>query len=544
MNALILVGVAVFFGTITGKIFQRFKIPQVVGYILIGLLIGKSFLHLFEDPAIEGMMPLVNFTLGIIGLIIGAELKRDVFARYGKMIYAVLLGEGCLAFVLVTIGVTLLTGKLYLGLLFGAIASATDPASTTNVLWEYRCKGPLTTTLTSVVALDDGLAILLYGFASVFAKALVTKTQFSFWNSVGVPLWEIFQCLMIGFVVGICVVKALSRIKEREMAVAFSLGALAIVVGLALRMHLDLILPCMAMGATISNLLPKKSDPLFSSIKEMSAPLYILFFVVIGAQLDMGVFLQSSLLMVVLGYLAARSAGKIFGAMLGGVIGGAKREVVRWTGIGLFTQGGVAMGLALSLSHNMARALPQGGAEIGVFIMNVVAATTFVVQLIGPGLVKIAAFKAKENGKDITKDDVINSLSVAQVMQKNFVAIPENAPLPKIIQAIKQEDSFHSPVVGLNGAHIGSISLNNLKEALYEEELKDLLLAGDIAVEDVWTVAQKQPLREAMDLFEQHYLDYLPVTESPGSQKVVGILEYPVLAQTLKRELLANQVSG
>jgi len=271
MNALLLIGLAIFFGTVTGKVFQRMKIPQVVGYILIGLVIGKSFLHLFEQPAIDSMMPLVNFTLGIIGFIIGAELKRSVFAKYGWSIYSVLLGEGLLTFVLVTTAVTLITQKLYLGLLFGAIASATDPASTISVLWEYRAKGPLTTTLTSVVALDDGLAIILYGFANVFAKALLTKESFSLLHSVGLPLFEICQALLLGFFVGLLVLKVAFRIKERELAMAVVTGAVAIVAGISLWLHLDLILSCMALGATIANVLPKKSEPLFKAFRENSA---------------------------------------------------------------------------------------------------------------------------------------------------------------------------------------------------------------------------------------------------------------------------------
>jgi Kef-type K+ transport system membrane component KefB len=134
MNTLLLIGIAIFLGIISGKIFQKFKIPQVVGYIIVGVVIGKSFLHIFEGNAIEAMTPLVNFTLGIIGCVIGSELKVGVFKKFGRSIYTILFAEGMLAFAAVAILVTLATGKLYLGLLLGAIASATDPASTINVL--------------------------------------------------------------------------------------------------------------------------------------------------------------------------------------------------------------------------------------------------------------------------------------------------------------------------------------------------------------------------------------------------------------------------
>jgi len=264
--------------------------------------------------------------------------------------------------------------------------------------------------------------------------------------------------------------------------------------------------------------------------------------VVIGAQLDIHIFLKSTLFLVVGGYLLARSTGKIFGAMLGGIIARAKPEVTKNAGMALFTQGGVAVGLALSISHNIARAVPGDGETIGIFVMNVVAATTFVVQLIGPAFVKLAVFRSGENNKDINREDVINALKVKDVMQTDFIPVSANASLPQIISAIKEEGTFHSPVVNARGEHIGSISLNALKEALYEEELKDLLLAEDIAIPDVYHVTQDRPLYEAMDILEERYIDYLPVFEDESSHKVVGLLEHPHLIQVLNRKVLEGQI--
>ena len=109
--------------------------------------------------------------LGLIGFRIGTELKLSLLRKYGRSIYSILLSEGLLAFFFVALVVTIFTKKLYLGILFGALASATAPAATTDVLWEYKTKGPLTSILQAVIALDDGLSLILYGFASVFAKS-------------------------------------------------------------------------------------------------------------------------------------------------------------------------------------------------------------------------------------------------------------------------------------------------------------------------------------------------------------------------------------
>jgi len=543
MNALFLVGLVVFLGIMSGKVFQSLRIPQVVGYILFGVIVGKSSLHIFEGPVVDSLMIVVSFTLGIIGFIIGGELKTDVFRKYGRSIYAILLGEGLLAFFFVATAVTLITQKLYLGLIFGAIASATDPASTINVLWEYRSKGPLTTTLSSIVALDDGLALLLYGFAVVFSKSMMANEQFSFLYSVAGPLWEIAQCLILGVIAGVLVAKTIVRIREKDLAVAFILGVIAIVAGIALWFDLDLILCCMALGATIANLIPKKSDKLFASIKEMSVALYILFFVAVGAQLDISIFLKSSIFLLVAGYLLARSLGKIWGASLGGMISHARPEVISYTGLGLFTQGGVAMGLALSVGQSISAISPEGQAA-SILIMSVVAATTFIVQLFGPSCVKYSILKADEAYKNVTKEDVIESLKVSDVMQRKFVSIPESTPLSNVIRIIKNEEAHYLPVVNTQNQNIGSVSLNNIKDALLEEALNNLLVAGDIAIFDRWVIAEDRPLQEAIQLFEERYLDYLPVVKSEGSKEVVGILEHQQLAGAINRELLARQGFG
>ena len=167
-NLVLLVGIAIFGGTVGARIFQRLRIPQILGYIVIGILLGPV-LGLISEPTIETLEPFNFFALGVIGFMIGGELKREVFVKFGRQVFAILLFEGGVAFLLV--GFASFLGlcifyewptALAIGLVFGAICAATDPASTINVLWEYKTRGPLTTMLTAIVALDDALALVLY----------------------------------------------------------------------------------------------------------------------------------------------------------------------------------------------------------------------------------------------------------------------------------------------------------------------------------------------------------------------------------------------
>lgn len=537
MNILDLLGVAIFFGILGGKFFQKIKVPQVVAYIFLGLIIGRSLLHIFEASVVDSLEPVVNFTLGVIGLTIGAELKFDVFRKYGKSIYYILVSEGVLAFALVTVGVWLISGNLAMGLLLGAVASATDPASTVNVLWEYKGKGALTTTVTSIVALDDGLALIIYGLASVFAQSMIAHESFSLLASIGKPLLEIFYCLLFGAVAGSFIVCAIKWIKEKELVLAFTLGMICIVVGGSIYLHLDLILCSMAMGCLIINTIPEESEKLFAKIREMSVSLYVLFFVVVGAQLDIHIFGQASIVILVAGYLVARSSGKIFGAMLGGLMAKAPKKVTKFSGICLFTQGGVAMGLAMSINRNLAGAGDEA-AQVGVLIMNVIAATTFVVQVCGPLLVKLALHASGEANRNVTRADVLEELKVEDAMLQDFAKVGKGATLRTIINTVREKDSYQFTVTDKEGRLQGVISLNELKHALLEEGLQDIILADDISVAAKFSLKKGVSLSDAAEIFSVYSVDYIPVIEDDESRKVVGIVEKTVMEKRINRVLL------
>ncbi|MBN1794031.1 MAG: cation:proton antiporter [Candidatus Omnitrophica bacterium] len=541
INILFLTGIAIFLGILGGGLFQKLKIPQVVGYIIIGALLGKSVLKIFPSHALEAFTPLVNFTLGAIGFLIGTELKKEVFDRYGRSIYFVLIAEGMMAFFLVFAAVTLLTKKMYLGLLFGAIASATDPASTVNVLWEYKARGPLTTTVTSIVALDDGLALLLYGLVSVFSHAMIAHEHYSLWRSIGLPLIELTECLGLGILAGIILIRLISYFKD-EFMLSLALGGIAVLVGLSVYFRLDLILTTMTMGAVIVNRIPKISEKLTKRVKESAIPLYIFFFVFVGASLDIHVFFQFFIISIVIAYLISRSAGKIFGSMMGGWLSGARKTVTKYSGICLFTQGGVAIGLAMSIAHNLSD-LGQLGIATGITILNVVVATTFVVQLIGPIFVKIGITKADEAWRNVTEEDIIESSKVRDFMRTEFSFVKESASLDKILDAVKEREAYHLPVVNNQGELTGLISLGSLRGVFRETQLDDIVFAKDVAVPVGRVLYPDEPLKEAFDIFSKREIDYLAVVKNAQSKEIVGIIEYQPLVQMVSRKTLERQKS-
>jgi len=394
VDILLCLGIAILTGLAGGKLLQQLGIPQVVGYILIGLLLGDSISGLLPRDTLAMLAPLSQIALGFIGFMVGAELKSDVFSKYGPKFVIILLCEGLLAALVVGAGVTWLTGKLYLGLLLGALASATAPAATVNVLWEYHAKGPLTTTILAIVALDDGLGLLLYAFAVTVAEVLLGTSPVVDVNVWLEPLKEIFGSVALGCTAGFLVNLILRRMNsDEDQILSLLTGLILFVCGISTMLGLSQILASLAMGVMLVNVLPPRNENVFDTIKDFTPPIYVLFFVFIGARLDLS--LLPSLGVIGLVYLIGRTSGKMVGAYLGGWISHAPDSVRKYLGWALFSQAGVAIGLALDIAHRFAILGPEGH-EAGDTVLNVIAATTVVVQILGPPSVKYAISKAGE----------------------------------------------------------------------------------------------------------------------------------------------------
>jgi Kef-type K+ transport system membrane component KefB len=172
-NPLSTIGLLLIVSFLGSKVFQRFGIPQVVGFIVLGVLHGPSFLNVIPLEVSQELLFISEIALGLIGFDMGSHLRLSEIQKLGKSIIFILIFEAFGAFFLVTAGVYALTQSWYTALIFGALSSATAPAATVDVLAEYDSKGPLTTTLLAVVGLDDALSLLLYSLAAAFTAALL-----------------------------------------------------------------------------------------------------------------------------------------------------------------------------------------------------------------------------------------------------------------------------------------------------------------------------------------------------------------------------------
>ncbi|MDD5085564.1 MAG: cation:proton antiporter [Candidatus Omnitrophica bacterium] len=539
INILFLLGLALFGGTIGGRIFQKLRIPQVVGYITIGIIIGTSGLKIIDREVLTALQPFNYFALGLIGFMIGRELKKEVFIKHGRQLVNVLMFEGVTSFILVSIFVSVLGMFIFkdvklacaLGLLLGAISSATAPAATTDVLWEYKTRGPLTRTVLSIVALDDGLALLLFAFASSIASRLIGHAHESMFKLLNQPLYEIGGSIIIGVASGWLLIKILKLHTQREKILAFSLGTVSLALGLSLALHVDMLLAAMTLGMIIVNYAPETNKKMFELVEGFTPPIYILFFVLVGAKLDVSK-MSLPIIILALVYLIGRSAGKSIGANLGARISKMPESVQKYLPLCLFSQAGVAIGLSIVA----AQAFPD---QIGNAIIIVITATTFVVQLIGPPLTKLAVVKAKEVGLNVTEEDLIQRYKVEDVMDANYPLISEDMKLPAILRVFSESNNYYYPVVAGDKRMLGIVSVDGIRHAFVATGLSDLVVAVDIIEPYETTVNPKSPLSVAKELLDDNDLNYLPVVEK--GDKLAGFLERRALDKLISMKIMELQ---
>ena len=543
-GVLILFGIGVIGGILSATVVKKLKVPQVLGYILTGIIIGGSGLNIVTSEDIIRLRQFNYFALGIIGFLVGSEISFATFKKYARQFSAILFGEGLLAFTLVCIAVTLvlnrITGNfqvsLAAGIVFAAIASATDPASTISVLWEYRTAGILTTTIIAIVALDDALAMTLYGIGTSVAQLLSGSGGEIERQIINIGV-ELFGSIGLGVFAGFIVDRVVRKSSQHEMITAVAIGIILLLIGVCVRYDMDVILAAMAMGITVVNLSPKRSKELINRINAFSTPIYVLFFVLVGSRLTIGK-MPGWLWLIVGLYVVLRSTGKMVGAWLGAKISKAEMVVQKYTGLTLFAQGGVAIGLSIMASGHLANVKVAGELALGDVVIFGVTATTFIVQIIGPPLVKLAVSYAGEVGKKVTEEDVIDKLTVGELTSGDVVPVFEDTTVRDVVSLLGESKYGFLPVLDRNGRFIGVVTMNEIRDVLFDQSLWDILVAPDIMESSQEYVRKDQPLREAMKVMDQLQVDQLPVVDTTDKGKFAGILDRKSIRGRVREKLL------
>lgn len=384
VNILLSLSLSMIIALLMTRVMKKVSLPNVTGYLIAGLISGPYCLKLYNSENLSGLTIITSVALGFIAFSIGGEFKLSSLKKLGAKIFVITVFEAVGASFLVATVLILCKFPVTLALILGAIASATAPAATLMVVRQYKARGPVTETLLPVVAIDDAVCLMLFSILSSVAKSL-EKGGFNLYETIVKPLLEIVLSLIVGFVIGIILSVGTKFFKSRANRISLVVTAVFLGVGIADRFGLSSLLLCMSIGAALANY-SAVSDPVMDGSERWTPPLFMLFFVISGAQFNFSILTEIGLVGVL--YLLMRSFGKYFGARIGCRIAKTPKTVRNYLGITLLPQAGVAIGMAqLSLT-----VVPEYGEKIRA----VVLCATLVYELVGPLLTKLSLQKAGE----------------------------------------------------------------------------------------------------------------------------------------------------
>lgn len=417
MNQILCIALALFVGLLSSRLMKFLRLPNVTGYLLSGIIFGPFLLGKYIGGWDEGKLSAVKWiseiALGFIAFTIGTSFKTSSLKAVGKRIVLITLFEALGGAFFTIAG--LFIARIFLGdqlpisiiLTLGAIACATAPAATLMVIRQYQARGPLVSTLIPVVAFDDAVALITFAVLFALSKAFAANGAVSAQEILLVPLIEIIGSIVVGTILGFLVSLGCKFFKSRANRMIMVICAVLIIVGLSMlctenhwqilgaNLSFSPLLGCMMIGAIFINF---RSDAMrtIERVDQFTPPLYMLFFVISGASLDITIFGSDSALIVVivsLVYIIFRCLGKYLGAFSSAKLTHSEPSVQKYLGFTLFPQAGVAIGLATTASQELAH---LGLEKQSSMILAVVLTATIIYELLGPVITKISLQKANE----------------------------------------------------------------------------------------------------------------------------------------------------
>lgn len=385
LNTMMYLSLLLLGGLCCGRLVKHIKLPNVTGYLLAGLLMGPCVLKILPAETVASFNLISQMALAFIAFTIGLSFKRSYFKRVGTAPVVIAIFEALAAVFLVQLVLVLAGFDPAFSIVLGAIAAATAPAATIMVIKQYRAKGPLTDTLLSVVAIDDAVALVAFGFAVTIAKTMTSAGETNLILSLLEPFGEVFLSLFIGLILGILITVPLKHFKKQGNRLVILIAFVFLSSSLASLFGVSELLACMMAGAAFCNISPE-SDRMADLADQITPPLFLMFFVVSGASLDISILPSIGVIGVI--YVVVRVAGKIAGAYLGARIMKTPSQVAKYLGPTLIPQAGVAIGLTI-----VAQSIVPEYADT---IRAVILCGTLIYELIGPVITKWSLTKAGE----------------------------------------------------------------------------------------------------------------------------------------------------
>lgn len=408
MNILLSVSIALLAGLIMTRFFKPFKLPAVTAYLIAGVLVGPyclGALHIgglgfTSANAVHALSLISEVALGFIAFSIGSEFRLEDLKKIGKQAFGIGIFQALVATLFVDIALyivhIIMPDKISMPQLItlGAIATATAPAATLMVVRQYKANGPLTKLLLPIVALDDAVGLIVFAVSFGIAKTLISGTV-DFVSIFINPLVEIIASLTLGAVMGWVLTQLEKLFNSNTNRLNLTIAFVFLTVSLAMidfhvgpvHVSFSSLLVCMMLGTIFCNICPLSHDLMERSDK-WTSPLFALFFVISGAELELGVFSDIIIVVISMVYIIFRCLGKYIGTYMSAKATKCSPKICKYLGITLFPQAGVALGMCTVAAADLG--------EMGSLVRNITLFAVLIYELFGPLLTRQSLMAAGE----------------------------------------------------------------------------------------------------------------------------------------------------
>lgn len=408
---LLSLSIALLAGLLLSRLAKLVHLPAVTAYLIAGIIVGPFVLGRLGVPGlgfisldeVESFSILCDLALGFIAFAIGNEFRLSQLKTIGKQATVIGIIQAVLTTILVDavlIGISFMLpdGALPLpvAIVLGAVAAATAPAATLMVVKQYKAKGPLTDILLPIVALDDAVGLVLFAVSFGIARSIGVG-ELNVLSVIVEPILEVVLSLLLGALMGFLfnLTERYFHSRSKRMAVSVTFVMMTVALSsfhfdvLGIHIGFSSLLTCMMLGTVFCNICDF-SEELMDRVDRWTAPLFVMFFVLSGAELDFTVFESWTVVVVGIIYILARSAGKYLGAFGSSKMTGCEPNIVKYLGVTLLPQAGVALGMANKASS------PITGIPGGELVLNITLFAVLVYEIVGPFLTKVALLHAGE----------------------------------------------------------------------------------------------------------------------------------------------------
>ncbi len=403
-NVVLTIAIALVLGLLSTRLMKVIGLPNVTGYLIVGLIIGPYMLGIIDEPTLNSLGIVSSLALGFIAFSIGVEFKIRHIKEIGKSAITITMFQALLATLFVDVALLIAIPSMPAeAIVLGAIATATAPAATLMVVRQYKAKGIVTGTLLPVVALDDAVGLVVFAISNSIALSMLSGASLTVLNLVVWPLLEIIVSLAVGAIIGGLLSLVPTFFKSRDNRLIATIIAVFACIGICevfaqlnssgvMPFALSDLLVCMMAGAVFVNL-RVESEKIMEGTDRWTPVVFMLFFIISGAELNILSLGNLQIVLILVIYLIARCAGKYVGSFVGAVVTKADKNVRNYLGITLWPQAGVAIGMATLCKKEFAAA---GFDEVGSAIVTITMCAVLVYELFGPVFTKIALAKAGE----------------------------------------------------------------------------------------------------------------------------------------------------